>query len=61
MAAAAAQTKTAVPLLNIPQMFDVLTSGDDIYVKALAGELGLNEAATELTEQVNARSGFEIG
>jgi len=61
VAAAAAQTKTAVPLLNLPQTFDVLAYGDDIYIRALAGELGLNEAATELTERVNARYGFEAG
>jgi ABC-type glycerol-3-phosphate transport system substrate-binding protein len=61
VAAVATQTKTAVPLLNIPQLFDVLAYGDDVYVRALAGDLGLNEAAAELTERVNARYGFETG
>jgi maltose-binding protein MalE len=65
VAAAAAQTKTAVPWLHLPQLFDpndgVLAYGDDIYVKALAGDLDLNQAAAELTERVNARYGFEFG
>ena len=63
VAAVATQTKTAVPWLHLPQLFDpengVLAYGDDIYVKALAGDIGLNEAATELTNLVNTRYGFE--
>jgi ABC-type glycerol-3-phosphate transport system substrate-binding protein len=61
VAAVAAQTKTAVPLLNLPQTFDVLANGDDSYVRALAGDIGLNEAATELTNLVNAKYGLEAG
>jgi maltose-binding protein MalE len=59
VASIVAQTKTAVPALNIPQVFDVVDYGDDIYVKALAGEISLNEAATELSRRVNSENGFE--
>ena len=59
LAAVVAQTKTAIPALNLPQVFDVISAGDDIYVKALAGEMGLNEAARDLTQQVNIKNGFE--
>jgi len=56
-----AQTKTAVPALNLSQVSDAVKYGDDVYLKALAGELDLNAAAIQLTGRVNAEHGFEAG
>ncbi|MBV7332021.1 extracellular solute-binding protein [Chloroflexi bacterium TSY] len=56
-----AQSRTAVPvsLPNIQVFHDLTDYGDDINGQALDGQIGLGEAATSLTEEINARYGHE--
>ena len=54
-----AQTRSAVPMPNLPQMQDVRSLGNESYVQALEGDTSLSETAYELTDQVNAKYGFE--
>ena len=59
VAAFVAQTKTAVFIPNVPQIFDVIYLGDETYKQALEGVVSASEAVEQLAERVNARYGFE--
>lgn len=54
-----AQARTAVALPNLPQAADIESAGNDAYIQALSGVFDPQKAATMLTEQMNARYGFE--
>jgi arabinogalactan oligomer/maltooligosaccharide transport system substrate-binding protein len=54
-----AQAKTAVPVLNIPQMETVLNYGDETYLQILTGEIEPNDAAKTLTNRINGEYGLE--
>ncbi len=47
------QSKTAIPLLLLPQMFEVIEQGQDSYLRALEGLVAPGDAANELTAAVN--------
>ncbi len=53
------QSKTAIPLLLIPQMFDAIELGQDTYLQVLEGLAEPNEATNRLTQIVNAKSGLD--
>lgn len=53
------QSKTAVPLLLIPQVVDAIAFGEEAYVQALEGMHTPVEVATDLTRQVNEKYGLE--
>lgn len=55
----AAQARTAVPRLNVPQMDHLLAEGDRTYALALEGLLTVSEAASALTAEVNAAHGLD--
>ena len=53
------QSKTANPLLLLPQIFDVIEVGEEIYLQALEGLVTSSDAARELTEAVNDTYGLD--
>ncbi len=53
------QVQTAVPIPNLPQMTDVLTTGDALLTQVLEGVISEAEAAQTLATTVNERYGFE--
>lgn len=50
----AAQARTAVALPNLPQIVDLQELGNDAYIQTLSGVLAPQQAAANLTQQVNA-------
>ena len=59
MAGFVEQSKTANPLLLLPQIFDVIEVGEEIYLQALEGLVTSSDAASELTKVVNDSYGLE--
>ncbi|MEM7536732.1 MAG: extracellular solute-binding protein [Chloroflexota bacterium] len=55
-----AQARTAVPLLNIPEMDAVFALGDDAYVSVLEGLAQPAEAAFATTQAINTTNGFDM-
>ncbi|UCC50562.1 MAG: extracellular solute-binding protein, partial [Anaerolineaceae bacterium] len=53
------QSKTANPLFLLPQIFDVIELGEEIYLQALEGLVTSSDAASELTKAVNDTYGLE--
>ena len=53
------QSKTAVPLLLLPQMADAITLGEEAYVQALEGLKTPVEVAAALTQEVNDKYGID--
>ena len=53
------QSKTAIPLLLIPQMFDAIELGQDTYLQVLEGLADPTEATYQLTQIVNEKSNLE--
>ena len=53
------QSKTAIPLLLIPQMFDAIELGQDTYLQVLEGLADPTEATHQLTQTVNEKSNLE--
>jgi len=53
------QSKTAIPLLLIPQMFDAIELGQDTYLQVLEGLADPTEATYQLTQTVNEKSNLE--
>ncbi len=59
VAAFVEQSKTAIPLLLIPQMFDAIELGQDTYLQVLEGLAEPTEATHKLTQIVNEKSNLE--
>ena len=53
------QSKTAVPLLLIPQMSDAIEFGEETYVQTLEGLSPAVDAVNLLTAQINERYGMD--
>ncbi len=58
VASFAAQSRTAVPLYNLPQMDTVLQVGGDAYTRVLEGVLEPAEASYAVTTAINEVNGF---
>ncbi|MEZ4673464.1 MAG: extracellular solute-binding protein [Caldilineaceae bacterium] len=58
MASFTAQARTAVPLLNIPEMDAVLSVGGDAYARVLEGVVEPAEASIAVTTAINEVNGF---
>ncbi|HMR65297.1 MAG TPA: extracellular solute-binding protein, partial [Anaerolineae bacterium] len=54
-----AQTKTAVPVVNLPQMEAVFSDGNEAFLQTLTGVVEPNEAARQFTDRINSQFGFE--
>ena len=52
------QSKTAVPLLLIPQMSDAIVFGEEVYVQTLEGLSPAVDAVNTLTAQINDKYGI---
>jgi maltose-binding protein MalE len=59
VAAFISQARTSVPIPNIPQMTDVLSTGNSILTRVFEGVLDVNDAAEQLTNEINTAYGFD--
>ena len=56
---AQSHTSISIDVNHIDEMHDIIAMGDTLYPLVMDGEVSINDAATDLTTQINAQYGVE--